>query len=51
VPAEIEAWWRTFQSTDNDTRQAMLLPDTGPKKRRRRRRRKGGAGTPATEPA
>jgi poly(A) polymerase len=51
VPAEIEAWWRTFQSADNDTRQAMLLPETGPKKRRRRRRRKGGAGAPATEPA
>jgi|SRR5882672_10231867 len=51
VPAEIEAWWRTFQSADPDTRQAMLLPETGPKKRRRRRRRKGGAGAPATEPA
>src|SRR5215470_5438213 len=46
VPAELEAWWRGFQSADADTRQAMLLPDTGPRKRRRRRRRKGG-GTPA----
>jgi poly(A) polymerase len=43
VPAELEAWWRTFQSADADTRKAMLLPDTGPRKRRRRRRRKGGA--------
>jgi poly(A) polymerase len=51
VPAELEAWWRAFQSADGDTRQAMLLPDTGPKKRRRRRRRKRGAGAPATEPA
>jgi poly(A) polymerase len=51
VPAEIEAWWRTFQSADNDTRQAMLLPETGPKKRRRRRRRKRGSDAPATEPA
>jgi poly(A) polymerase len=51
VPAEIEAWWRTFQSADQDTRQAMLLPETGPKKRRRRRRRKGGADAPAPEPA
>ena len=51
VPAEIEAWWRTFQSADPDTRQAMLLPETGPKKRRRQRRRKRGAGAPATEPA
>lgn len=40
VPADLEVWWRTFQSADPDTRRAMLLPDTGPKKRRRRRRRK-----------
>jgi len=39
VPAELEAWWRAFQSGDTETRRAMLLPDTGPKKRRRRRRR------------
>jgi poly(A) polymerase len=51
VPAEIEAWWRAFQSADNETRQAMLLPDTGPKKRRRRRRRKRPADAPASEPA
>jgi len=50
VPAELEAWWRTFQSAAADTRQAMLLPDTGPKKRRRRRRKRG-AGAPAAEPA
>ncbi len=52
VPAELEAWWRTFQGADADTRQAMLLPETGPRKRRRRRRRKG-SGTPAptSEPA
>ena len=40
VPAELEAWWRTFQSADAATRSAMLLPDTGPRKRRRRRRKK-----------
>jgi len=40
VPAELEAWWRAFQGGDPETRQAMLLPDSGPKKRRRRRRRK-----------
>ena len=40
VPAEIEAWWRAFQSADAESRQAMLLPDTGPRKRRRRRRKK-----------
>jgi poly(A) polymerase len=40
VPAELEAWWRAFQSADAETRKAMLLPDTGPRKRRRRRRKK-----------
>ena len=39
VPAELETWWRAFQSADAETREQMLLPDTGPKKRRRRRRR------------
>jgi poly(A) polymerase len=51
VPAEIEAWWRGFQSADDETRKAMLLPESGPKKRRRRRRRKGPADTPAAESA
>jgi poly(A) polymerase len=52
VPAELEAWWRAFQSADAETRKAMLLPDTGPRKRRRRRRRKGGgAPAPGPEPA
>lgn len=40
VPAELEAWWRAFQSADPESREAMLLPDTGPRKRRRRRRKK-----------
>ncbi len=40
VPADLEAWWRAFQSADPETRQAMLLPETGVQKRRRRRRRK-----------
>jgi poly(A) polymerase len=40
VSAELEAWWRTFQHADADTRKAMLLPDTGPGKKRRRRRRR-----------
>ena len=39
VPAELESWWRTFQVADPETRQQMLLPDTGPHKKRRRRRR------------
>ena len=51
VPAEIEAWWRTFQSADDGTRKAMLLPESGPKKRRRRRRRKRPADAPAAGPA
>jgi poly(A) polymerase len=50
VPAELEAWWRTFQTADAETRKAMLLPDAGPRKRRRRRRKKGPA-APAPEPA
>ena len=40
VPADLEAWWRAFQSADAETREAMLLPDTAPRKRRRRRRKK-----------
>src|SRR5918911_1697583 len=40
VPADLEAWWRAFHSADAESRKAMLLPDTGPRKRRRRRRRK-----------
>jgi poly(A) polymerase len=43
VPAELEAWWRAFQSADEESRRAMLVPDTDPKKRRRRRRRKSSA--------
>src|SRR5438552_3687309 len=40
VPADLEAWWRAFQTADAESRKAMLLPETGPRKRRRRRRRK-----------
>jgi poly(A) polymerase len=45
VPADLEAWWRAFQAADAETRKAMLLPETGPRKRRRRRRRKPPAAT------
>jgi poly(A) polymerase len=48
VPAELEAWWRTFQSADAETRKAMLLPETGTKKRRRRRRKKTPSAAPDT---
>ena len=40
VPADLEEWWRAFQSADPEARKSMLLPDTGPRKRRRRRRKK-----------
>ena len=50
VPAELEAWWRAFQSADAETRKAMLLPETGPRKRRRRRRKKRPAEA-ASQPA
>jgi poly(A) polymerase len=43
VPAQLETWWRAFQSADPEAREAMLLPDTGPRKKRRRRRRKESA--------
>src|SRR5688572_23777276 len=47
VPAELEAWWRAFQSADAESRAAMLHPETGPRKRRRRRRGKKHAEGPA----
>lgn len=40
VAAELEAWWRAFQSADAEARKAMLVPETAPRKRRRRRRKK-----------
>jgi poly(A) polymerase len=50
VPAELEAWWRTFQSADAETRKAMLLPETGTRKRRRRRRKKRPSSGDGPEP-
>jgi poly(A) polymerase len=51
VSAELEAWWRAFQAADAETRQAMLLPDTGPRKKRRRRRRRPQGAEPGPAPA
>jgi poly(A) polymerase len=51
VSAELEAWWRAFQAADAETRQAMLLPDTGPRKKRRRRRRRRDAAGEGPPPA
>ena len=51
VPAELESWWRAFQGADDETRRAMLLPDTAPHKKRRRRRRGKKAAEGAPPPA
>ena len=51
VSAELEAWWRAFQQADVESRRAMLLPDTGPRKKRRRRRRRQDSGATAPEQA
>jgi len=51
VPADLEEWWRAFQSADAESRKAMLLPDTGPRKRRRRRRKKRPAAAASPEAA
>jgi poly(A) polymerase len=50
VPADLEEWWRAFQGADAESRKAMLLPDTGPRKRRRRRRKKRPAAAGTTSP-
>jgi poly(A) polymerase len=44
VPAEIEAWWRAFQSADEETRRQMLLPEPSPQEARRAPRGKKPAG-------
>ncbi|MSQ89472.1 MAG: polynucleotide adenylyltransferase PcnB [Betaproteobacteria bacterium] len=50
VPAELETWWRAFQSADPEAREEMLLPDTRPHNKRRRRRRKGNANDAPPQP-
>src|SRR5437879_3299003 len=50
VPADLETLWRACQSAAPETRKAMLLPETGPRKRRRRRRKKRPAEA-ASQPA
>ena len=53
VPEELEIWWRSFQFADEETRHAMLQPETGPKPRKRRRRKKpaDGSSGPSTDSA
>jgi len=40
LPMEVGEWWTTFADANTETRAAMLLPDTNPKKRRKRRHKK-----------
>jgi poly(A) polymerase len=51
VAADLEEWWRAFQGADAESRKAMLLPDTAPRKRRRRRRKKRPAASTASPEA
>ena len=44
IDMEIADWWDDFQNADHDRREALLIPDSGPKKRRRRVRGKKPAG-------
>jgi poly(A) polymerase len=43
IDMEIAAWWHDFQEADHEAREALLIPDSGPKKRRRRVRSKKSA--------
>jgi poly(A) polymerase len=40
IETEVADWWRDFQNADGPAREALLIPDNGPKKRRRRVRSK-----------
>ena len=50
VPMELANWWTRFQDAETEERNAMLIPDTAPKKRPRRRRRSRAESEPG-EPA
>ncbi|MDP1526141.1 MAG: polynucleotide adenylyltransferase PcnB [Rhodocyclaceae bacterium] len=53
APQELSDWWAAFEQADNAEREALLKPDTGPKKRRRRTRvrKPGEDSTSAIPPA
>lgn len=52
IAEEVADWWTEFQDAGHERREAMLMPDTGPKKRRRRSRiRKPGGETGANNGA
>ncbi|MES2500560.1 MAG: polynucleotide adenylyltransferase PcnB [Pseudomonadota bacterium] len=40
IDAELGTWWTAFADANAEERNAMLLPDTSPKKRRKRSRKK-----------
>ena len=44
IDMEIADWWHDFQNAEHEGREALLIPDSGPKKRRRRVRGKKPAG-------
>jgi poly(A) polymerase len=44
VPQELPDWWLAFQQAGHAEREAMLQPESGPKKRRRRKPRKSAGG-------
>jgi poly(A) polymerase len=50
IETEVADWWRDFQNADGPAREALLIPDNGPKKRRRRvRSKKPGEDAPVAE--
>ena len=50
VPMDLANWWTRFQEAEPEERNAMLIPDTAPKKRPRRRRKSKPEGTAAPAP-
>jgi len=50
VPMELANWWTRFQDAETEERNAMLIPDTAPKKRPRRRRKSKTGETPEQAP-
>ncbi|MDR2000618.1 MAG: polynucleotide adenylyltransferase PcnB [Zoogloeaceae bacterium] len=46
APQELVDWWNKFQDADHDTRERMMLPDTGKKRRRSRGRGRKAAAEP-----
>jgi len=51
VAQELGDWWTTFQDASEETRAAMLLPETqgAPKRRRKRSKKPAVASEPAGE--